>query len=88
MHRQTEPHEARHWMATTLLRCALPALAVTTVLSCAATSPSPVRSPSEEAAAVERAVSQCVASMKCTQDVGGSLSTGQAGDAVVERLDL
>ena len=41
-----------------------------------------------EAAAVERAVGQCVAGKLCTQDIGGSLSTAQAGDAVVERLDL
>jgi hypothetical protein len=54
MHRQTEPREAPHWVATTLLHCALPALAATTVVSCAETSPSQARSPNEEAAAVER----------------------------------
>ena len=41
-----------------------------------------------EAAAVERAVRQCVVARLGTHDIGGSLSTSQAGDAVVERLDL
>jgi 3-isopropylmalate dehydrogenase len=41
-----------------------------------------------EAAAVERAVQACVAGELCTGDIGGSLTTSQAGDAVVERLEL
>ncbi|MDQ6892926.1 MAG: 3-isopropylmalate dehydrogenase [Acidobacteriota bacterium] len=40
----------------------------------------------EEAQAIERAVRECVRERRCTFDVGGGLSTGQAGDAVVERL--
>jgi len=43
---------------------------------------------SGEAAAIERAVQGCVAAERCTSDVGGALSTPQAGDAVVERLEL
>jgi len=42
----------------------------------------------EEAAAVERAVQACIRQKLCTPDVGGGLTTGQAGDAVVERLEL
>ncbi|HSS44989.1 MAG TPA: 3-isopropylmalate dehydrogenase [Thermoanaerobaculia bacterium] len=42
----------------------------------------------EEAGAIEAAVAACVREGKCTADVGGSLSTSQAGDAVVERLAL
>jgi len=61
MHRQIELHEGRHWAATTLLRCVLPALVATTALSCAETSPSQARSPNEEAAAVER--SRCGADL-------------------------
>ncbi len=41
-----------------------------------------------EAAAIERAVRNCVEAERCTSDVGGTLSTSQAGDAVVERLEL
>ena len=41
-----------------------------------------------EAAAVERAVQQCVRARRGTRDVGGELSTSQAGDAVLERLEL
>jgi 3-isopropylmalate dehydrogenase len=41
-----------------------------------------------EAAAVERAVQACVVERRCTADVGGALTTSQAGDAVVERLEL
>jgi len=41
-----------------------------------------------EAAAIERAVQSCVEAERCTSDVGGTLSTAQAGDAVVERLEL
>jgi len=40
----------------------------------------------KEAEAVERAVAACVAARRCTADVGGTLSTGEAGDAVCERL--
>jgi 3-isopropylmalate dehydrogenase len=43
---------------------------------------------SAEAAAIERAVQSCVEAERCTSDVGGTLSTAQAGDAVVERLEL
>ena len=39
-----------------------------------------------EAAAVESAVAACVREGAATADVGGSLSTSQAGDAVCERL--
>ncbi len=39
-----------------------------------------------EAAAVETAVAACVREGAATADVGGSLSTAQAGDAVCERL--
>ena len=41
-----------------------------------------------EAAAVERAVAECVRQKACTNDVGGELDTARAGDAVVERLSL
>jgi 3-isopropylmalate dehydrogenase len=41
-----------------------------------------------EAAAVERAVKECVRAKRGTRDIGGELSTSQAGDAVVERLEL
>jgi 3-isopropylmalate dehydrogenase len=43
---------------------------------------------SQEAAAVERAVQDCVRQKLCTADVGGELNTQKAGDAVIERLDL
>jgi 3-isopropylmalate dehydrogenase len=43
---------------------------------------------SAEAASIERAVQGCVEAERCTADVGGTLSTPQAGDAVVERLEL
>jgi isocitrate/isopropylmalate dehydrogenase len=39
-----------------------------------------------EAEAVEAAVEACVREGKATADVGGSLSTSAAGDAVCERL--
>jgi 3-isopropylmalate dehydrogenase len=41
-----------------------------------------------EAAAVEAAVAACVRERAATADVGGSLSTSAAGDAVCERLRL
>jgi 3-isopropylmalate dehydrogenase len=41
----------------------------------------------EPARAIEAAVQRCVAERQCTHDVGGSLTTSQAGDAVVERLN-
>jgi 3-isopropylmalate dehydrogenase len=41
-----------------------------------------------EAEAVEAAVAACVREGKATADVGGSLSTSAAGDAVCERLRL
>jgi 3-isopropylmalate dehydrogenase len=41
-----------------------------------------------EAAAVERAVRDCLGEGRCTLDVGGGLTTSQTGDAVVERLEL
>jgi 3-isopropylmalate dehydrogenase len=40
----------------------------------------------EEAAAVEAAVQACVRDLLCTSDIGGSLSTSQAGDAVLKKL--
>jgi 3-isopropylmalate dehydrogenase len=39
-----------------------------------------------EAAALEDAVQACVRERCCTRDVGGTLTTAQAGDAVLERL--
>ncbi|HYK40865.1 MAG TPA: 3-isopropylmalate dehydrogenase [Thermoanaerobaculia bacterium] len=39
-----------------------------------------------EAREIEGAVAECVRDRRCTFDVGGELSTSQAGDAVVERL--
>ena len=42
----------------------------------------------QEAAAVERAVQACIRQKLCTRDVGGELTTAQAGDAAIERLDL
>jgi 3-isopropylmalate dehydrogenase len=41
-----------------------------------------------EAAAVEAAVAECVKDRAATADVGGSLSTSAAGDAVCDRLRL
>jgi 3-isopropylmalate dehydrogenase len=41
-----------------------------------------------EAAAIERAVARCVREGRSTPDVGGSLSTSEAGDAVCERLEF
>jgi 3-isopropylmalate dehydrogenase len=40
----------------------------------------------EEARLVEAAVQTCVRARKCTADVGGTLSTSQAGDAVLDAL--
>jgi 3-isopropylmalate dehydrogenase len=40
----------------------------------------------EEAAGIERAVSRCVREGKCTPDIGGNLTTSQAGDAVCQSL--
>lgn len=42
----------------------------------------------EEAAAVEAAVAACVREKRCTRDIGGTLTTAQAGDVVVEKLVL
>jgi 3-isopropylmalate dehydrogenase len=41
----------------------------------------------EEASAVESAVAACVREKRCTKDIGGPLTTSQAGDAVVESLE-
>ena len=41
-----------------------------------------------EAAAIETAVAECVREGAATADVGGSLSTSEAGDAVCERLRI
>jgi 3-isopropylmalate dehydrogenase len=41
-----------------------------------------------EAQAIERAVARCVRDGRATSDVGGSLSTAAAGDAVCERLEF
>ena len=40
----------------------------------------------EEAASIEEAVASCVRERLCTKDIGGALTTAQAGDAVVEKL--
>ena len=40
----------------------------------------------EAARAIEAAVKECVAAKKCTRDIGGDLTTDQAGDAVAQRL--
>jgi 3-isopropylmalate dehydrogenase len=40
----------------------------------------------EEAAAVESAVAACVRAERCTRDIGGTLTTSEAGDAVVNEL--
>ena len=42
----------------------------------------------EEAAAVETAVQACVRDRLCTPDIGGSLTTSAAGDAVCEELAI
>ena len=42
----------------------------------------------QAARAIERAVETCVREKRCTADVGGSLSTSEAGAAVVERLAI
>jgi len=42
----------------------------------------------EEAAEIERAVEACVREKLCTVDVGGSLTTSQAGDAVLGKLGM
>jgi 3-isopropylmalate dehydrogenase len=39
-----------------------------------------------EALAIERAVQECVRDRRCTFDVGGELTTSQAGEALIERL--
>jgi 3-isopropylmalate dehydrogenase len=41
----------------------------------------------EEASAVEAAVAACVREKRCTKDIGGSLTTSQAGDAVAQALE-
>jgi 3-isopropylmalate dehydrogenase len=43
---------------------------------------------STEAAALEAAVARCVREGRATADVGGSLSTSAAGDAVCERIEF
>ncbi len=40
----------------------------------------------QEAASIERAVQVCVAEKRCTGDIGGSLSTSEAGEAVCREL--
>jgi 3-isopropylmalate dehydrogenase len=40
----------------------------------------------EEATEIERAVQACVREKRCTVDIGGSLSTAQAGEAVCREL--
>ncbi|MEO8432910.1 MAG: 3-isopropylmalate dehydrogenase [Acidobacteriota bacterium] len=40
-----------------------------------------------QAEAIERAVAACVRERRCTADVGGDLSTEQAGEAVCQRLE-
>jgi 3-isopropylmalate dehydrogenase len=41
----------------------------------------------EAARRIESAIHQCISSNECTPDLGGNLSTGQAGAAVRSRLD-
>jgi 3-isopropylmalate dehydrogenase len=40
----------------------------------------------EIAGAIEAAVESAIRARECTRDIGGDLSTSQAGDAVVRRL--
>jgi isocitrate/isopropylmalate dehydrogenase len=40
-----------------------------------------------EAAAIEAAVEECIRERLCTPEVGGKLTTEQAGDAVSRRLE-
>jgi 3-isopropylmalate dehydrogenase len=40
----------------------------------------------QEASAVEAAVAACVREKRCTRDIGGALTTSEAGDAVCENL--
>jgi 3-isopropylmalate dehydrogenase len=40
----------------------------------------------EAAKRIENAVAEAVRAVECTRDIGGSLSTAEAGDAVVRRL--
>ena len=42
----------------------------------------------QEADDVENAVQSCVRECRCTRDIGGVLTTAQAGDAVIEKLSL
>jgi len=41
---------------------------------------------SEMANAIEGAVESAIRAGECTRDLGGSLSTGECGDAVAKRL--
>ena len=41
----------------------------------------------DASAAIEKAVEECVRQGQCTRDVGGTLSTSEAGDAVCRRLE-
>jgi len=41
----------------------------------------------DEAGAIEQAVADCIAAGQCTRDLGGGLSTGRAGAAVMARLE-
>ncbi|HYR45682.1 MAG TPA: 3-isopropylmalate dehydrogenase [Thermoanaerobaculia bacterium] len=40
----------------------------------------------QEASAIEAAVAACVRGKRCTRDIGGALTTSEAGDAVCENL--
>jgi len=40
----------------------------------------------ETADAIEAAVESAIRARECTRDIGGELSTSQAGDAIVKRL--
>jgi 3-isopropylmalate dehydrogenase len=42
----------------------------------------------QEADDVEKAVQSCVRECRCTRDIGGVLTTAQAGDAVIAKLSL
>ncbi len=41
---------------------------------------------SDEAKSIAKAVEEAVKAGDCTRDVGGSLGTSEAGDAIVKRL--
>jgi isocitrate/isopropylmalate dehydrogenase len=42
---------------------------------------------SDMANAIEGAVESAIRARECTRDIGGEMSTSQAGDAIVKRLN-